>query len=280
MLVRLVLCFFVFAKFSAHAQEVDSRPVYGDHFGYLFNVADEKNRRDVEMVMLEPPKEQKKPFNQVIFNEKLSKEFHQQYQYRFGQTQAQQIMNSPGRFDGYSYYTDYNNQQNVSAQEYQKYQRTFAEYMGRRLFEYHFDNWAKNNSVVRPVYQLKDRVSKLNVEVKKNYKMKIKYSFSGNYLDLSMENPQKIENKFTLQMRQSGFGPSTPEEYIYTLGLPVTKKIRVTGLVRQMDGIYQLVGTQQITPHLSTSITGSLDTLPAGPTTKQNLLLVGLSWNE
>ncbi|MGE0526969.1 MAG: hypothetical protein AB7G93_04090 [Bdellovibrionales bacterium] len=247
--------------------------IYGYHYGYTFEVAEEKNKRDVEMVMLEEPKDDRKPLTEVIFNEKLSREFQRQYEYRFGQTQAEQVINSPGRTDEYTYYSG----ANVTIQEYQKQQQKFAEYMGRRLTEFHVDNWAKKDPDFRPVYEMKDRVSNLNVQVKKGYKVKWKYNFAGPNMDLSVENPYDIEARMRMEM--SGI-VSSPTEVIYTVGYPVTKKVRVTALHKQIDGIYQLVGTRQLTKTLSTSLTGSIDTAAAGLSVQQNLILIGLSWSE
>ncbi|NJL24069.1 MAG: hypothetical protein HC902_02055 [Calothrix sp. SM1_5_4] len=67
------------------ARPAEENPIYGAHYGYTFEVADEKNRRDLEMVLLKQPEEPRRPLNDVIFNPKLSREFQQQYEYRFGQ---------------------------------------------------------------------------------------------------------------------------------------------------------------------------------------------------
>jgi hypothetical protein len=259
----------------AHAGEADAedaQPVYGAHYGYTSDVVAEKDKRDIEMVMLEEPKKKSKPLTEVIFNDKLSREFQQQYKYRFGQTQAEQVINSPGRSDEYTYYSS----QNVTIQEYQKYQRQFAEYMGRRLVEFHFDNWAKNDPSFRPVYELKDRVSNLNVKVKK-YKVKWKYNFAGPSMDVSVENPYHIEANLRAEM--TGV-ISSPSEMIYSLGYPVSPRVKVAALYKQTDGLYQLVCTRVMTKHISTSLTGSIDARAEGPTVQQNLILVGFSWSE
>lgn len=270
---RAVFILLFFSSLAAFAEDDDVRPVFGAHPGYLFNVSEEKNKRDIEMVMLERPKENRKALSEVIFDEKLSKEFQQQYKYRFGETAAEQVINSPGRNDEYTYF----NSQSVTVQDYHKYQRQFGEYMGRRLVEYHFDNWARNDPQIRPVYLLKDRISNLDVTVKKGYKLKWKYSFSGPYMETTLENPYDIETK--VQMQMNGI-ISSPAEVIYSVGYPVTKKVTVSALHRQYDGIYQLVISRKLNTHLSTSVTGSIDTLPAGPAIQQNLVLVGVGWTE
>lgn len=250
----------------------DTRAPYGSHYGYTSNPKEERNKRDIEMVMLDEPPPLP-PVRDIIFNEKLSKEFQQQYEYRFGKSQAEQVLNSPGRSDGYTYYTG----QSVTLQDYQLYQRQFAEYMGRRLTEYHVDNWVKNDPQLRPVYELKDKVSNLNVEVKKGYKLNWRYNFAGPSMDATIKNPYDVDVKVRAEM--SGI-ISSPTEYIYTLGYQLTQRVGVSALYRQMDGLYQLVFSRRMTRSIACSLTGSIDTAAAGPTVQQNLVLLGLSWAD
>jgi hypothetical protein len=247
--------------------------VYGDHYGYLFEVKEERNKRDLEMVMLPQPKRPPKPLQEVIFNEKLSKEFQQQYEYRFGQSQAEQVLNTVARSDDYNYYTG----RNVTVQEYQKYQRQFAEYMGRRLVEYHVDNWAKNDPDFRPVYEFKDKVSNLNVTVKKGYKVRWKYNFAGPNMEVKVENPYDVDVKVRMEM--SGI-ISSATEMIYTLGYNLTQKVRATALHKQNDGLSQLVLSRPINKKLSTSLTASTDQSDSGDSVKQDLILIGFAWSE
>lgn len=247
--------------------------VFGAHYGYTFDVETEKNKREVEMVMLARPPDPPKHVGEGIVNEKLSREFKQQYEYRFGQTTAEQVLNSPGRTDEYVYYTG----QNVGIVEYTKYQRQFAEYMGRRLVEYHVDQWFKTDPTLRPIYELKDKLSNLDVQVKKGYKIKFKYNFAGPSFDATVDNPYDVDARVHMDM--SGI-VSSPVELIYSLGGQVSSRIHVAALYKQIDGIYQLVLTRRMTRQISTSITGSIDALAAGPTVQQNLVLVGFSWSE
>ncbi|NJL24070.1 MAG: hypothetical protein HC902_02060 [Calothrix sp. SM1_5_4] len=150
------------------------------------------------------------------------------------------MINSPGRSDEYTYYTG----RNIGILEYQKYQRAFAEYMARRLTEYHVDHWAKNDPSFRPVYEFKDRVSNLDVRVKKGYNVKWKYNFAGPNMEVSVENPYDVEAKMRMEM--TGI-VSSPQEMIYTLGYPITNKVKLSGVVKTYDGIYQLVGTRRLT---------------------------------
>jgi hypothetical protein len=258
---------------NAVAKDEGAAKAYGNHYGYLFDVQGEKNQRDVEMVMLPGSKGDAKPLSEVIFNEKLSKEFQQQYEYRFGQSQAEQVLNSVGRTDGYNYYTG----RSVTVKEFSVYQQQFAEYMGRRLVEHHVDNWVKNDPDLKPVYDFKERVSNVNVQVRKGYKFKWKYNFSGPNMDLRLDNPYDVEMKVRIEM--SGI-LSSPNEIIYSLGYSFSPRVRGTFLHRQEDGLYQLVFSRRLSRRLSTSLSGSVDTKREGPSVQQNLVLLGFSWSE
>lgn len=257
----------------ALSTSAEVRGVFGAHPGYLFNIDDEKNMRVIEMVMLEKPKDDKKPLIKVIFNDKLSKEFQDQYRYRFGQTQAEQIVNTSGRDGEYTVY----NSQNITFQQYQKYQKQFGEYMARRLVEYHFDNWAKNDPAVRPVYQMKDRISNLDVQVRKGYKLKLKYNFAGPSFQTTVENPYDID--FNVVLLMNGI-ISKPKDTVYTVGYQVTPRIRTEALFKQTEQISQLVVSRQMTPRISASITGSSGQLPGYPDIHQDLILLGMGWSD
>lgn len=239
---------------------------FGSHPGYTADVQKELHTIDSEVVLIDRPAETAGS-SRPIFDDRLTKEFRSQFEYRFGTTEMEQTLNSPGRQDEYYYFTG----RTVSLREYRAEQRSFGEYMGRRLVEHHVDQWAKSSPSFRPVYELKDKVTNLNMEVKKGYKAKIKYSLSGNHLDLNVDNPYDVEAKLRQEM-----GGDT----ILSLGKDVTKLWRVSTLMRVKDGVTQVVGTRRITPALSASITGSVDSREEGITEKQDLILVGFSYSN
>lgn len=257
----------------AHAAKEDLRAVFGAHPGYLFNVTDERTKRDIEMVMLEKPKEDPKPSTKVIVDEKLTKEFQDQYRYRFGETQAEQIINNPSRFDEYTYYST----QNVSSDQYRVYQRQFGEYMVRRLVEYHFDNFVKNDPTIRPIYELKDKISNLDVQVKKGYKVKLKYNFAGPSFEANVENPYEVEAR--VQIMMNGI-ISKPRDIITTVSKQVTRLVRLEAVYKTTEQLEQLVASRRMSKHITASITGSTGQLPGNPAIYQNLILIGMSWTE
>lgn len=250
----------------------NSTPAFGLHHGYVSDVPEERSKRDIEMVMLERSKEPDRPAGQTIVNEKLSKEFQAQYQYRFGQTTSEQSINNPSRSDGYTYYTG----ETLTVQRYQEEQRRFGMYMGRKLIEFHVDNYAKNDPDLRPVYELKDKISNVNVKVR-SYKVKWKYNFAGPNMEVVLDNPYGLELKVRAEM--SGV-VSAPTEMIYTVGFQVSPRVRVKALHNDWDGLTQLITTRQMTKSISCSLTASQDTKPQGRTVQQDMLLVGLAWSD
>lgn len=273
MLFRAAYLAPLFCITTAFAEEPDVQPVFGAHPGYLFNVVEEKNKRDIEMVMLPKPKPAPKPLSKVIFNDQLTKEFQTQYQYRFGETQAEQAVNNPSRDGEYTYY----NRQSISIDEYYHQQRQFGDYMTRRLFEYHFDNWAKTDPDFRPVYRAKDKFSNLNVQMKKGYKLKWKYNLSGPSMEVSVENPYDIETK--VQAMMNGL-ISAPNEVIYNVGYNINPRVRVEFLHRQVQELWQLVLSRKLSKHITISLTGSSGQLPTYPDIYQNLALIGFGYSE
>jgi hypothetical protein len=274
MVLKAVLLALIFCGSLAFADDDgEPRPVFGSHPGYLFNVGEEKTKRDVEMVMLDkpkPPPDSKK--KRVLVDEKLTKEFQTQYQYRFGTTAAEQVINNPGRDSEYTYY----NNHSVTTEQYQSYQRDFGNYMIRRLAEYHIDNWFKSDPDLKPIYEMKDKLSNVSVPMKKGYKLKFKYNLAGPSFEATLDNPYDIETRLQILMT----GLLTPHEEILSLGYRLSPKVKIETLYRQYQQLTQLVLSRQITKHTSVSITGSTGQLPTDPNIHQNLALIGIGWAE
>lgn len=258
---------------SAFAEDGEVRPVFGAHHGYLDDVNEEKTKREMEMVMLPKPKDTRPPLDKVIFNEKLTKEFQAQYQYRFGTSQAEQTINTATRDGEFTYY----NRPSITIQEYRTQQKKFGDYMNRRLTEYHVDAWAKNDPDFRPVYKMKDKISNLDVQVKKGYKMKWKYNFAGPSMEVVVENPYDIETK--VQAMMNGV-LSKPNEMIYSVGYKLTPRVKVETLYREVHTLQQLVISRRMTRHITLSLTGSNGELPTYPDVKQTMTLVGVAYSE
>lgn len=251
---------------SIDFQEAMARNIYGSHPGYVVDVHREKYTIDTEVVLVDKPAEVTQ--KREIFDDRLTKEFRQQFEYRFGKTELEQSLNSPGRYDEYHYYTG----QTIGIQEYRAEQRRFGEYMGRRLVEHHVDQWAKSKPEFKQVYELKDKMTNLNLKVKKGYKVDVKYSLSGGHLDFILKNPYDWDSKVRVE---DGGG-----ETIVSVGGAINYRWGVYNLIRVKDGIVQLIGTRKITNSLSLSLTGSKDSKEEGQSVQQDLVLVGFSYHN
>lgn len=275
MTVRLIMTL-ILLLFSAKMVQAEDRlvaGVVGEHWGYLTTVKGERHLRVVEMVLIDNPTRQPVPLDALIFDPKLTREFKEQYEVRFGRTEVEQNLKAPNRYSTYEYATGVR----VTPEEDVTKKREYGEYMFRRLAEHHVDQYAKSSPNLRPMYELKERVSNVNLQVRKGYKVKLHYSFSGNYVDVNVDNPYEVSTKVTLQMDQDSFGPSTVNETILSLGYPVTTSVTVGSYYQINAGSFSLAGYKQLQSNLSTSITGSTHLSDAE---KESRVIIGFTWSQ
>lgn len=260
-------------------RSVLAQEVIGQHPGYLMDVEQERQLRVVEMVLIPRPQAtSSQSLNHLIFNANLSREFQLQYDQRFGRSDAEKNIRAPGQYEGY----EYSNGVTLSVAEYQQKKREFGEYMVRRLSEHHVDQFFKSSPKMRHVYEFKERVSNVKMEVKRGYRVRLHYSFSANYLDIDVENPYEIDSKVTLMMDPVSFGPSRVQNTIIYLAYPFEDHLLSTQYVG--DGSVSVTGTRYLTPGLSVSLTGfsgwSTHTDEREMNVRESLILVGLTWSK
>lgn len=240
---------------------------YRPHDGYLNEEAIVAERDlqedDLEIIM---PLPSEPTFNERIFNEKLSKEFRDRYEQKFGRTDAERIYNSPNRT---TYYNDmfYRG----SPQELTDERRRFGDYMIKRLAEYHVEDYMKNDPRGKVLYTIKERVSNVGVSVQK-FRFDARYEIAGNTFDLIVKNPYLDNSRVRLQMSTGGFGPGPIEETIVTLGKTITPTISVETYFVQPITRMSFVARKALTPTLSTTLSalsGRRD-LGATPGLEQN----------
>jgi hypothetical protein len=247
------------------------------HPGYLDSVSEERYQQIEEMVLIPRPDTNEVNLREVIFNDKLSEEFQSRYEDTFGRTEAERNISGPiNRFEE----LDYGRGRTASVQEDYENRQHFAEYMMRRLVEQHVDDYFKSNPAVRPIYELKEKVSKLNVEVKKGYKVRLNYSFSGNYMDVKVENPYDIDTRLRMQMGD-GFGPGGMSEAILSTGYRFRNSVKVASYFYSERGKVSLVTSRPLTPGVGISLTGTSNYKYSANTEEgENLILLGLSWSQ
>lgn len=270
---KWVLLALLLSTFETVLAQSSATNVVGARPGYVFDVDAERSQHDEELVLIDPPAPEP-TLQQKLFDEKLTKDIRTEYQYRFGQTAMEQTMNAPQNRED-SYY--YNGDPTVTADKYQSYQHSFAEYVGRKVTEAQTDKFFNNDPTLKPIYQYKDKLSNLTYKTENGYKLKWHYNLSGNTADVELENPYKIETKVSIHFLQ--FSPKTEEETA-TLGYAINRDWKVSSSYKCYDGVWQMVGSRRLTSSLSANITGLTTTSEQGPSIRQTMGLVGISWSQ
>lgn len=238
------------------AADRDSNP------GYISDVSYERQNLALEVVILPPDEQDEKSLSEKIFTEKVTKEFQMRYEERFGQTRTEQFISIPSRF----FETQVQPGQYRTLQEEVLEQRRFGNFMIKRLIEVHVDKYMKENPSARPVYELKEKLSNVDVQVRPGYKFKFKYSLSSNEFDVLMENPQKIYNKVSIRM-------GTNETLVF-LGYPITKTINLVSNYNLDSEDVAVSGVKQLNQYWSTSLTGSNTEIEG------DKIILGLGWRD
>ncbi len=242
------------------------------HSGYITNVANERaeNYIEVYLVMGAVPTPEKS-WQQVIFNDQLSEEFKNRYRETFGQIDTESIVYQPTKFSLLDEARPLEKTEKDT-----ELRRQFAEYMTRRLMEFHVDNYFKTQPQMRGVYEAKERLKNVEVKVSKDTKLNVQYSFASNIADLIYENPY-VDSKVALEMDPSAFGPSQVEETRVWLGRDISKTLRANTNAALTDGIGTLEFVKALRWNIGTSIGYSGYFRNAGKSVREDRLSLGLS---
>lgn len=245
----------------AHARE------YTSHNGYIGEIQNERTEVISEMAAIEAPATLGPPLKDQIFDEKLTKDFRERYEQKFGRTEAERVYNSPNRF---TYYTDlYTFKGSPEEEDIEK--RAYANYMVKKLAEYHVEKYMKSDPKTKSVWEAKERISQANVS-SGSFKMKVRYDLVGGKADIEMVNPI-VETKATLEM--SG---TQVKESLIVLKKPITKKVAVESRYKNVEGILAFIATRTFTPALSVNLTASTYTNHSPISTRESLYLAGLNY--
>lgn len=224
-----------------------SLPVRAAVHGYVDDVRAERNERYHEVFLFSEPPVRMKPLHDIIFNVELSREFKEKYREKFGQNDTESISYQQ---------TDYSrleaNKATTAVVKENSTRRAFAEYMMKRLTEWHVDHYIKSEPAMRPVYEVKQKLQKVEVRVNKETKLEARYELAGNTLDLILENPY-CDSKWTIEMDPSAFGPSSVEDNKVTLGRPLTTSLRAENVWSEKEGRSKIELIRSHTPRLSSS---------------------------
>lgn len=203
--------------------------------GYVADVRQEKQQKFYEVYLSPPQGETKADYRSYIFNARLTQEFKTRYREIFGYIDTDSLAYAANRFTAF----DENRGRSVGLDELQRKRRAYAEYMMRRLGEFHVDNYFKSQPSMREVYELKEKLSNVQVQVGPSFKMDVHYSFSDNSAELIFKNPY-CDAKWRLEMNPAAIGPSNIQENRLYIGKQLNSKHTLTSSIITQDGFVKL----------------------------------------
>lgn len=216
--------------------------------GYEDDVSGEMSSAPKEMFLMQKPDFLNKPeLKNVIFNNELSNEFIFRYQQQFGFTEQEQnyyLIESQGY---------YNSPTGIAATQQDAQRQAFAQYMMKRLMEYHTDNIMKNDPDFKPIYDMKQKVSNYKVDVGPGSKLDMTYSFVGNFANITYATPWGT-TKANINMDPSSLTPTTPQEELLIFTRPITPTIRYETSYAFVSQTYRLMIEKRLSPTLTTNI--------------------------
>jgi hypothetical protein len=230
--------------------------------GYVQNIEQERQEQFVEIKMEVPRLQREKTFNDYIFSP-LNSEFKAKYREMFGENDTRSIIYRNMTEGGTLIYP-------LAFEKETQERKLFAEYMIKRLMDYHVDQYMRTNPEMKPVMEVKERIQNVNVEVTKEVKLKIHYNIVGNYADINVENPY-IESKLALEMNPRSYGPSSILEARAWFHKDLNKLWRSSSYLAAIDGIAYSDLTRHFPNHLASfTFGGSTPYRSEGRSARQN----------
>lgn len=236
--------------------------------GYLSDVSDERYQVTREVVIMPPIEIFKTEKPEVMFTEKMNREFSKEFRYRFGFTEFEQLEFTSNRF-----VSGGDNGRLVPVNEFIDKQEDFGRYMIREFTEYHADRYLKGNRKTRVIYKTKEAISNVEVKAAGGYKVKFRYKLSSNRMQLKLEKPSE---KFHKQLDTKLDGKETTLRLSYDL----SKSLRIGTDYSPFDETLSLYAARRLTASLETSITGQSFHKDIDDTPAQERVLLGLKWND
>ena len=272
----LAVAVFVLVPFSSFAVFDSKSPFglapYGMIGGYTDDVSTEVSNEPQEMLLVERPPILDGPnFHDIIFNSELSREFLIQYQQKFGRTEQEENYFLVNR-QGY-----YMSPGGLSATQVDSERRLFAEYMMRRLIEFHTENVMKNDPQFKKVYEIKQAMSNVKVEVNRSTHFDMSYSFVGNFWRGILSSPYGAFYS-SVQMDPGSLLPTDPKEIFVSYNRSVFDFMTMELTYVIYSKRSQVVLNKVINPNISVNLMHSLNV--AGTEidyTKEILTIAGIT---
>ncbi len=240
--------------------------------GYISDVQAEKEERFYEIFLFSIPPVKSTNLKDIIFNRELSTEFKEKYREKFGQLDSESIVYQPTKFS----ILDENRGAILSVEQTNNKRKEFAEFMIKRLVEWHLDNYIKKDPTMRPVYELKEKLSNVEVQVTKETKVNIRYSLSDNSADVIVDNPY-VDSKLSLEMNPRQFGPGPIQEQKMVIEKQLDKRHRINTWATQTDGICSIEFIRLFRGHWSTNLASTAAYKGGGTSSRETKYLVGFS---
>jgi hypothetical protein len=241
--------------------------------GYIYDVEAERNESYVEIYLFQQSTPVERSISDLIWNPELSAEFRKKYYERFGAVDTGAIRYLPGTNSIVKENRGLINGNDADEQNIQE-RRRFAEFMTKRVTEWHVDHYIKEEPSMRPVYEAKETLSKMEVQVNKEIKLNMAYSFAGNVFDLIVENPY-VDSKVSVEMDPRAFGPGRAEESRFVIGRNLTKEIRFNTYLKSEDGIVSGELVKTWPSRWVTSLGSSTWTRNGGISTRETRTYIG-----
>lgn len=196
--------------------------------GYVADVAAEKSQRFYEVYLFVPNPSQGPSLKEMIFSP-LTAEFKNKYREKFGQMDSDSIVYRSLGVGG-------SQETPLSLEQENQSRREFAEYMTKRLTEFHVDKYLKTQPSMKPVMEMKEKIQNVKVEVSKEVRFNIQYNLAGNTTDVILDNPW-CDSKLSLEMNPKSFGPTSPLETRIWVGRNLNSYLRANSNVALTDGV-------------------------------------------
>ena len=270
-----ILCFCMAMPVNSSASPYLAETHYGANSDYTDNVDDEYDSEPIEMVLMEKPVSLQGPnLHDRIFNSELSNEFRRRYEDQFGKTEQEEnyyLINKQGYYESPT---------GLTATQTDSARRDFAEYMMKRLIEYHAEAIMKEDPVFRKVYAIKQAVTNFSIAPggPAGGRLDVRYSFIGNYMVASYTHPI-VNSYLAVNMDPSALTPTSPREILLNLHKDLTlRNSAELGYYFYQQSMRALF-TRKLTPTVSANISEVLP-LIAGyqfDSSREGITLVGLS---
>jgi hypothetical protein len=228
----------------------DSKQVLASSYGYTQKIKTERESKYEEITIFVPQYVlTHENLNDKLFNFELSKEIKSKYILQFGTVDTDAFIYKDSR---YAEMSDDNRRGIVAEKASIDAREAFAQYMVKRLTEFHLDRFIKEDPKMRHVYEVKEKISNVKVEINKETKFNLQYSLAGNTLDFNLTNPY-LDSRYISYMNPSNFGPTSPIENRLLLGKQIYPQLRINLYAAEFDGII----TGEIVRNFKYNVTGS-----------------------